>query len=173
MACAGLGPALAVSRLSRATRRSHGSLPQHVSRRSPGRTHGSPQGASERRDCERRDTLQRVKRARNVTAALLTELRGSPKRCGEPVFPRRRTPGPQRACALGWESERRVRIRPCGDRTASGRRDHQRQAAPLLFPVDGDVALENSLVLLTERDRKSPAIFGDRAARCSKHTPRV
>ena len=33
MTCAGLGPALAVSRLSRATRRSHGSLPQHVSRR--------------------------------------------------------------------------------------------------------------------------------------------
>ena len=29
--CAGLGPALAVSRLTRATRRSHGSLPQHVS----------------------------------------------------------------------------------------------------------------------------------------------
>ena len=32
MTCAGLGPALAVSRLSRATRRSQGSLPQHVSR---------------------------------------------------------------------------------------------------------------------------------------------
>jgi len=31
--CAGLGPALAVSRLSRAPRRSHGSLPQHMSRR--------------------------------------------------------------------------------------------------------------------------------------------
>jgi hypothetical protein len=29
--CAGLGPARAVSRLTRATRRSHGSLPQHVS----------------------------------------------------------------------------------------------------------------------------------------------
>jgi len=83
----------------------------------------------------------------------------------------------------GWEVPTRLRVgvgigapgqnAPCGDRTASGRRDHQRQAAPLLFPVDGDVALENSLVLLTERDRKSPAIFGDRAARCSKHTPRV
>ncbi len=74
--CAGLGPALAVSRLSRATRRSHGSLPQHGSRRSPGRTHGSPQGASERRDCERRDALQKVKRARSVTALQLAELRG-------------------------------------------------------------------------------------------------
>ena len=31
---AGLGPALAVSRLSRTTRRSHGSLPQRISRRS-------------------------------------------------------------------------------------------------------------------------------------------
>ena len=30
--CAGLGPARAVSRLSLATRRSHGSLPQHISR---------------------------------------------------------------------------------------------------------------------------------------------
>jgi hypothetical protein len=42
----------------------------------PGRTHGSPQGASERRDCERRDALQKVKRARSVTAAQLAELRG-------------------------------------------------------------------------------------------------
>jgi len=30
--CAGLGPALAVSHLARATRRSQGSLPQHMSR---------------------------------------------------------------------------------------------------------------------------------------------
>ena len=122
--CAGLGPALAVSRLSRATRRSHGSLTQHVSRRtSISQQTPTPQGASERRDCERRDTLQKIKPARSVTAAV-TELRGSPKRCGEPVFPRRRTRGPQRACALGWESERRVRMRPCGDGApTSGRRE--------------------------------------------------
>jgi hypothetical protein len=104
--CAGLGPPLAVSRLSRATRRSHGSLPQHVSRRASVPTAvrlPSPQGASERRDRERRDTLQRAKRARSVSAALLTELRGSPKRCGEPVFPRRRTgaPGQNVPCGEG------------------------------------------------------------------------
>ena len=75
MTCAGLGPALAVSRLSRATRRSHGSLTQHVSRRCAEDT-DPPQGTSERRDCERRDTLQKIKRARSVTAAQLTELRG-------------------------------------------------------------------------------------------------
>ena len=74
--CAGLGPARAVSRLSPATRRSHGSLPQHVSHRSADAMDHSPQGASERGDCERRDALQRVKRARSVMAAQLTELRG-------------------------------------------------------------------------------------------------
>ena len=104
--CAGLGPTLAVSRLSRATRRSHGSLPQHASRRTSVPTAvrlPSPQGASERRDCERRDTLQRVKRARSVTAAQLTELRGSPTRGEEPVFPRRRTgaPGQNARCGDG------------------------------------------------------------------------
>ena len=91
MTCAGLGPALAVSRLSRATRRSHGSLPQHVSRRNADESDHLPQGASERRDCERRDTLQKVKRPRSVTGRRSVVER--------PFF-------------HGVEPERRVRMRP-------------------------------------------------------------
>ena len=43
--CAGLGPALAVSHLSRATRRSQGSLPQHMPRRSSIGTQRDAHGA--------------------------------------------------------------------------------------------------------------------------------
>jgi len=60
----------------------------------------SPQGTSERRDCERRDALQKVKRAWSVTAAQLTELRGYAKNSVESPF------------FHGVEPERRVRMRP-------------------------------------------------------------
>jgi len=68
-----------------------------------------------RRDCERRDTLQKVKRARSVTTAQLTELRGSLKRCGEPVFPRRRTPGPPTRLRVGVGIGAPGQNAPCGD----------------------------------------------------------
>ena len=47
-------------------------------------------------------TAQQVERARSVTAAQLTELRGSPTYGEEPVLPRRRTgASAQHRCALG------------------------------------------------------------------------
>ena len=56
----------------------------------PNRTASGP-AALERRDCRRRDTRETLNQARSVTAAQLTELRGSRTRGGGPGFPRRPT----------------------------------------------------------------------------------
>ena len=122
--CAGLGPALAVSRLSRATRRSQGSLPQHVSRRSSISTARRPRRRAFLRGAtvsavtneETRTGSERDCRAAHGGARVAACVVESPFFHGvEPGVP------DVHACTLGWESERRVRMRRAA--TAISRQD--------------------------------------------------
>ena len=122
--CAGLGPALAVSRLSRATRRSQGSLPQHMSRR----------GSSSTARCPRRTALLG---GATVSAVTIEENKtGSERNC-------RAAHGAARvaACVVespffhGVEPERRVRMRRAA--TAISRQYDLRAQSDPLFDAGG------------------------------------
>jgi len=120
---AGLVPALAVSRLSRATRRSQSSLQQHMfppqfdqhtARRSRRRTLLRGATVSAVTNEETKTGSERDCRAAHGAARVPACVVESPFFYGvEPGAPNAHT------CALGWESERRVRMRRAAWATSS------------------------------------------------------